>query len=178
MRRISDDCDTAAYRELEKIAVHADILLSSDCKEAADISDYLLMYHNKHGDYQLAAEYGKQSLKIAEDLFEPENPEIAKRQSNLALVLKDFGEYEEAAQLLRMALESDKKNFEPGHPSIARSQWNLAGMLYHLKEYEEAQELLQQAYNSFLNKLGADHPHTKGAQSWLNAVIDARGSRQ
>ncbi len=178
MARVGDEKDIQSYRELEKILPHADFLLSSDfikSDTAIDISNYLGWHYCKSGKYRLAEKYGRESLKLSEKHYKPEDPSIAIIQSNLAAVLKDLGELEEARDLLRQALESDQKNFEPGHSSIAIRQSNLAAVLKDLGELEEARDLLRQALESDQKNFKPGHPSIAISQSNLAVVLKDPG---
>ena len=173
MARTGDDADTRSFRDLEKIVPHAEYLLGRNFvknEQALDISNDLSWHHRKWGRYRLAETFGRKSLKIAVDTFDPGHPAIARSQSNLAMVLRDLGELEEARDLLRQALSSDLNSFGPGHPSIARSQSNLAEVLKDLGELEKARDLLEQAYRSLLEKFGPDHPLTRTVKNNLASV--------
>ncbi len=180
MKRVYDDRDVLAYQQLEKVVPHAEFFLSSEdvgIEDAIDITNCLNYHHRKWGRYRQAEQFGRKSLELAEKKFEPGHPSIARRQSNLALVLQDLGELTEARDLLRKALASDEKNFEPGHPSIAISQSNLAMVLKALGELTEARDLLRKAYEAFLKKLGPDDPYTKTVRGHLdNIQRSERGS--
>ena len=178
MSRVTDDKDTAAYRELDKILPHADILLGSEFTEApqkADMANYLRWHYKKKGVYRLSETYGKLALEIAEKHYEPGHKKIAEIQSNLALVLSDLGKYEAAELLMREALESDLKSFGKGHPTVAIRQSNLATVLQALGKYEAAELLLREALESDLKSFGKGHPTVAIRQSNLALVLKDLG---
>ncbi|MEE8584426.1 MAG: tetratricopeptide repeat protein [Acidobacteriota bacterium] len=176
LERVADDADTTAFRELEKVLPHGELLSSADGTEleaVIDLCNYLGWHHRKWGRYRLGAEWRRKALQQAQDGYPPDHPAIAVSQSNLALVLKDLGELEEARDLLRTALESDQRSFEPGHPTIAVRQSNLALVLKDLGELEEARDLLRAAHKSLLEGYGPDFPKTKTAAGNLAVVEKA-----
>ncbi|NQE06192.1 hypothetical protein C5S32_10015, partial [ANME-1 cluster archaeon GoMg1] len=151
MARVKDEKDSQSYYQLEKILPHAGILAYSEFIEtgqAIDLLNYLQWHNGKWGRYRVAEKHGRKALELSEKAYEPGHPTIAKRQSNMAAVLKYLGELKEARELLRKALESAQKSFEPGHPTIAISQSNLALVLRDLGELEEAKDLLHKALES------------------------------
>ncbi len=173
MGRVTDEKDVHSLRELEKILPHADHLLSSERKKterAIYISNYLSRHYQKLGKYRLAEKYGLISLDLSQHNFEPGHPNIAIRQQNLALVLKDLGDLEGAKELLQQALATDQQNYEPEHPKIATAQSNLALVLKALGDLEGAKDLSQQAFDAFLNKFGPQHPNTKIAKEILDSI--------
>ncbi len=178
MSRVEDDKDTAAYRELDKILPHADILLGSEFTEApqkADIADYFLWHYRNKGFYRSSETYGKLALEIAEKHYEPGHKKIAEIQSNLATVLKDLGKYEAAELLLREVVESFKKNLGADHPNVAVVQSNLATVLQSLGKYEAAEMLMREALESDLKSFGKGHPTVAITQSNLAMVFQALG---
>ncbi len=178
MRRVGDDKDMNAYRELDKIVPHADVLTASELtipEQAAGLSNYLLWHYMKKGVYGLSETYGRQALKIAENHYEPGHKEIATIQSNLATVLQDLGKYEAAEILLREVLESELKIYEPGHPSLAVTQSNLALVLGNLGKYEAAEILLREVLESESKIYEAGHPRLAVTQSNLAMVLQDLG---
>jgi hypothetical protein len=129
MGRVTDDQDTSAFRELEKVLPHGDFLLTSqpavEPGQEVDLGNYMMRHHRKWGRYRLAERYGRRSLSAALGHFEPGHPEIAISQSNLALVLADLGELEEAKALLKTAYTTFLEKLGPRHPHTQTAKNNL-----------------------------------------------------
>ena len=177
--RTGDDSDQAAYRELEAVLPHAEEVARDDSYADQQLSSFLLdrvgTHHWKHGRHRLAEAAMRQALALDEASYEAGHPEIATRQSNLALVLKALGELEEARDLLRQALASDEASYEAGHPEIATRQSNLALVLKDLGEPAEARDLLRQALASAEASFEPGHPEIAIDQSNLAAVLKDLG---
>ncbi|HLC16886.1 MAG TPA: toll/interleukin-1 receptor domain-containing protein [Thermodesulfovibrionia bacterium] len=162
MARCEDVKDFSAYKELEQIAIHADIVLSqhfADTEDSIKITNYLSLHHWRMGRYRLAEEYGRKAVSMAESHYEKGHATIAEMKNSLAMVLWDLGELAEAKELLRESLASVKKTFEPGHPEIATSQNNLAMVLRDLGELAEAKELIHEALESDKKTFEPGHPY-------------------
>lgn len=174
MRRALENPGAAVMREIEAMTPHAERLVAAGRlrpEEAADLSHHLGWHHRAMGRYVAARTASSSALRISEAAFEPGHPDIAARQSNLAIVLQDLGQPEEARDLLRKALAADEKTFAPGHPSIAVRQSNLALVLEDLGQLEEARELLRKALASNENAFEPGHPSVARSQSNLALVL-------
>ncbi|MFW6242475.1 MAG: tetratricopeptide repeat protein, partial [Thermodesulfobacteriota bacterium] len=174
MERASDDMDTAALRELGKMVPHAEHLLDAadvGDERAAEISNWLRWHYRNAGQYRNAERAGRLSLEWAERLHEPGHPEIAGRQSNLALVLQDLGELASARELLEQALHFFEESLPLGHPSIARCQSNLAFVLKDLGELAPARELFEKALESDEANFPPGHPSIAISQNNLATVL-------
>ncbi len=60
----------------------------------------------------------ERALRINETTFGPQHPTVAKRLSNLAVVLQDIGDAAGARPLLERALRIYEKTFGPEHPTM------------------------------------------------------------
>jgi len=178
MKATFNNPGVSVLRELDSLLPHAEVVLASDRLAADPVINLLGRVANHHQDMgrvSLARHFSAAALAKAEKSYEPGNPSIATRQSNLALVLQDLGQLEEARDLLKKALASDEKTFEPGHPSIARTQSNLALVLQDLGQPAEACDLLREALASDEKTFEAGHPSIAIRQSNLALVLKNLG---
>jgi Tetratricopeptide repeat len=53
---------------------------------------------------------------------------------------------------------------------------NLAALYYQTERSGQALPLIQRAIQIYTQTLGADHPHTQAAQSWLQPIQQAVAS--
>ena len=128
MARTTDEEDVHAYVELQKVLPHAEKLLASESVElehAIEIAGYLSRHYRSLGTYRLSEKYGRKSLLLCEGRFPKGSAEIATRQSNLAMVLKDLGELEEARDLACQAYDAFLNRLGPGHSytKTAKANW-------------------------------------------------------
>ena len=128
MRRVKDQADTQAYKELDPVVPHAEILAQAvgvEPQNSVGLWDCVGTHHQNHGRYMLAKGAMERSLREAEASYEPGHPSIAVSQSNLALVLQDLGELAEARDLLRKAYRSLHDKLGPNHPNTRKVLGNL-----------------------------------------------------
>jgi tetratricopeptide (TPR) repeat protein len=178
MHRARDDRDTASYQELEAVLPHAEAVLArSDLpsERGVEIVGDLGRHHKTLGRFQLAKPFYREALARAERNCPPGDPEIATRQSNLAVLLKDLGELTDARDLLRKALAADERSFPAGGTEIAIKQSNLALVLRNLGELPEARDLLRKALASDEQSYPAGHHTIAIRQSNLALVLQDLG---
>ena len=82
----------------------------------------------KRGQYTEAVNVAKEVLKVAEDTFGSEHPNVALSLNNLAVLYRAQGKYAEAEPLLKRALEIYEKAFGSDNLDVATSLNNLAGL--------------------------------------------------
>ena len=128
MSRSVEDPDADTLRELQLLAPYAEYLLGGGRlppEEAADLLSRMGTHHQTSGRFVSARDALTAALRISEKAFEPGHPSIARRQSNLALVLKELGRSEEARDLLGKAYAASLKRLGPDHPSTRTFKRNL-----------------------------------------------------
>ncbi|MBL8295486.1 MAG: tetratricopeptide repeat protein [Bryobacterales bacterium] len=178
MQRASLDADARTLRELEPLVPHAEHLLAGSAippTEFSLLASRLGTHYSAQGRYRDARRAKAAALASDEKTCQPGHPDIARGQSNLALVLQELGELEAARDLLRKALASDERSYPPGHPAIARRQSNLALVLRDLGELEGARELLEKALASDERSYPPGHSSIAVRQSNLATVLKALG---
>ena len=100
----------------------------------------------------------RRALKIDEDTFGEQHPNVATRLNNLAGLLRDTHRIEEAETLLRRALEIDVAVYGERHPTAAIRLNNLATLLQDTSRTEEAEPLLWRALEIDVAAFGEQHP--------------------
>ena len=181
MDRASLTPDAGTIGELNPLVPHAESLLTGSLIRPelfSRLAGRLGIHYQALGRYSDARRVLTAALASAEKTFEPGHPNIARRQSNLAMALRALGQVEEARDLLRTALASDQKTFQPGHPSIAIVQSNLALVLQDLGQLEEARDLLRTALASDEKTFQPGHPSVASTQSNLSLVLQDLGQLQ
>lgn len=168
------DPDAVLLRELDIVVPHAEALLLSNRltgENAVLLGSFIGKHHRTLGRYNLAKSFYERSLETAEKTYDAEDPFLATRQANLALVLQDLGRTQEACELLRKAYATDEKAYPPGHPELARSQSNLGVVLTELGQLEEARDLLEKALDSDRKSFPPGHPYIAMKQANLAVVL-------
>jgi len=178
MARVNDLSDIETFRDLEKVLLHAQILIEENLYKYDLLSSLftdIAKHHRNLGRYRLSEKFVRESVKVTKENNEPDRPSIGASQSNLALVLMDLGEFGEARKLLEEVLDMDKKNYPVDHPSIAITQSNLAIVLQELGEFQIARTLLEEALKSNKKNYESGHPSIATSQSNLATVLHDMG---
>ena len=178
MSRADLQSDARTIRDLELLVPHAEALLATGrlaTMDFCELSNKLGTHHQVSGRFLDAKRTLVAALASAENVFTPDNLDIAALQSNLAIVLRDIGELEEARNLQRQALAAAEKRAEPGHRAIAVKQSNLALVLKDLGELQEARDLLRKALASDEKTFDPGHPTIATDRSNLAVVLGDLG---
>ncbi len=128
LARTLEETDTAALSELEKVLPHGQAVLDTEIAEpeqAIEIADSIRWHQRRRGRYQLAKEAGQHALTLAKQTYALGHPEIAKDQSNLALVLQELGDLAGAKRLLIHSYEAFKHLLGEDHPNTLTVKGNL-----------------------------------------------------
>ena len=80
----------------------------------------------KRGKYLEAVDVAKDALKVAEETFGSEHPNMALSLSNLAILYHEQGKYVEADLLYKRALAISEKALGKDHPEVATVLENMA----------------------------------------------------
>jgi len=108
--------------------------------------------------YPEAESVYEEALKVAEDTFGSDHPNVAISLNNLAGLYISKGNYAEIEPLYERALEIVEKAHGPDHPDVAISLKNLAELYYNQGRYAEAEPLYKRSLKILEKVLGPDHP--------------------
>ena len=97
------------------------------------------------GEFQEARKYYERALKIDEQVYGPDHPDVARDVNNLGSVLQDLGEFQEARKCYERALKIDEQVYGPDHPKVAIRVNNLGSVLQDLGEFQEARKCYERA---------------------------------
>jgi tetratricopeptide (TPR) repeat protein len=100
----------------------------------------------------------KEALKVAEQTFGPDHPNVASSLNNLAEVYRAQESYADAEPLLKRALELREKALGPDHPAVAESLDNLVWLYIVQENYKKAEPLQKRALAILEKVKGPDHP--------------------
>lgn len=122
------------------------------------------------GRYAPAMVSAKEALRVAENTFGPDHPDVAVSLSNLAELYRSQGRYAETEPLYRRALAIREKALGLGHPEVGASLNNLALLYVSLGRYAEAETLYRRSLEIKENAFGPDHPDVALGLNNLAAV--------
>jgi tetratricopeptide (TPR) repeat protein len=100
----------------------------------------------------------ERALKIGEQGFGPEHPNVAIRLNNLAQLYQDTNRLAEAEPLMERALKIDEKSYGPEHPNVAIRLNNLAQLYQDTNRLAEAEPLMERALKIDEKSFGREHP--------------------
>ncbi len=97
----------------------------------------------KRGQYLEAIDVAKDALKVAEETFGSEHPNMAFSLSNLAILYYEQGKYVEAELHYKRALAISEKALGKDHPDVATVLENMAALYEKIWKKDEAKELAE-----------------------------------
>jgi len=99
----------------------------------------------QQGRYSEAVNVAKEALKVAENTFGPDHPNVAASMNNLAELYRAQGKYAEAEPLYKRALKIWEKALGPDHPDVATVLENLAGLYKEIGRKDKAKKFEERA---------------------------------
>ena len=125
--------------------------------DTAWLLDRAGVYLHEHAQFADARALLERALAIAETVYGPSHPEVARRLNNLASTLHDLGSAEDARPLQERALAIAEATHGPDHPDVAIDLHNLALTLLDLGLAAEARPLQERALALTEQDYGPDH---------------------
>jgi tetratricopeptide (TPR) repeat protein len=161
------EVDYGPYARYERCLPHAQecAQLIEQEQFTSDAASTLLhqtgIYLWTHARYAEAEAFFQQSLRIWEQAYGPDHPQVAYPLNGLAILYREQGKYAEAEPLYQRALRIREHALGPDHPQVAYPLTNLARLYREQGKYAEAEPLYQRALRIREKALGPDHPHTR-----------------
>ena len=109
------------------------------------------------GRYAQAMPSATQSLRLAEDTFGSDHPNVAASLNILANLYHAQGQYAQAEPLYKRSLEIREKARGPDHPDVATGLNNLANLYKTQGQYAQAEQLYKRSLAIREKALGPDH---------------------
>ncbi len=116
---------------------------------------FLILYRNQK--YTEAEEIGKEALKVAEEIYGPEDFNVTVSLNNLGLLYFTMRRYPESEQLLNRALAINQKIFGNDNARVATDLNNLAEVYRVQKKYDDAIFLYNRAIKIMEKHYGREH---------------------
>jgi tetratricopeptide (TPR) repeat protein len=117
----------------------------------------------------------ERALRLKEEAYGPEHPEVAAGLGNLGLVLQDLGELAEARRCQQRALCLTEGACGPDHPLVAVTLGNLGRVLADLGELAEARRCQERALRLKERAHGPEHPSVAITLGNLGRVLTDLG---
>ncbi|MBI2471560.1 MAG: tetratricopeptide repeat protein, partial [Planctomycetes bacterium] len=115
----------------------------------------------------------RRALRIDEQSFGENHPNVAISLNNLAGLLYDTNRLSEAEPLMRRTLRIDEQSFGENHPKVAIRLDNLAQLLLATNRLSEAEPLMRRALRIFESSLGAEHTNVATQLNNLAQLLQA-----
>jgi serine/threonine-protein kinase len=113
----------------------------------------------------------REALAVAASEPHPDELNVAKAQSNIAMALQTQSRYVEAVPLQEQALATDEKMLGADHAATMAARRDLALTEHHLGHYAKARAMLEQVIAAQRSKLGNEHPAIAGSEINLGIVL-------
>jgi tetratricopeptide (TPR) repeat protein len=164
-------------KALEYLLQAAGILekLGTDPKGLAAVYNSLGGHYHLQANHAAALKYYEKGLKLRQQEFGPNDPEVAKNLDNLADVFMDVGEFLKALDYYEKARGIFVKKHGERHPDSAINQYLLAKAQAELGNLDEALESSRKALDFVQSYFGRFHGHTAAILSNLSSIYAQRG---
>jgi tetratricopeptide (TPR) repeat protein len=136
------------------------------------------LYLRTRGEFDEAKTALQRALKIDEQVYGPDHPNVARDVNNLGLVLRDLGDLQEARKCFERALKIDEQVYGPDHPQVAIYVNNLGSVLRDLGDLQEARKCYERALKIDEQVYGPDHPQVAIYVNNLGNVLRDLGDLQ
>ena len=100
----------------------------------------------------------ERAVRIGEQAFGPDHPDVATDVNNLGGVFQDLGDLPGARQAFERALKIGEQAFGPDHPQVASFVNNLGSVLRALGDLPGARQAFERALKIDEQAFGPDHP--------------------
>ena len=130
----------------------------NDDADLGRLSSELSLIFGAIGNYNRRLEFSQKAVKIYEEVFDCEHPELAISYNNIADTYNSLGNFEKSMEFNLKALKIKEKVFVEDHSSLATSYHNIGLTYQDLGNYEKALEYQKKSIKIDENVLVKDHP--------------------
>ncbi|MGD0363720.1 MAG: tetratricopeptide repeat protein [Bryobacteraceae bacterium] len=113
-----------------------------------------------------AEQHYRQALRMLENQFGPDDPDLVFALNNLGSLMMARGRLTEAARLRERSLELRARTYPPADPAVLRAVENLAAVRLAQKQYAEAERLFEQSRKAWEDR----QPNSPEAAIALNGL--------
>lgn len=115
-------------------------------QDLAEVLQKAAHYLSDRGRYEQAEPLYERALRIGQQIWGPEHPQVASTLCDLAFLYDNLGQYQQAESLFQRALSLWESVRGPAHPASARPLYGLGTIWWKQGNYEQAERVYQQAY--------------------------------
>jgi len=139
-------------------------------KNLATLANNLALIYQALGQLEKALEFQMKSLKIREEILDPNHPDLATSYNNLATIYKALGQLEKALEFQMKSLKIREEILDPKHPDLAQSYNNLATIYLEQKNYQDAHNYCRRAVEILQINFPDGHPNLDTSLGWLKEI--------
>ena len=141
--------------------------------EAAGLLWNVLGYHLRRvAENEEAMAEHERALRLTEQVYRAEHPNVAAAANNLGMALQDLGDYEGARAAYERALAIGEQALGAEHPLVATYANNLGLVLKDLGDYQGAKENYERALRILVKGLPEGHPNIRKARRNLEKLLE------
>jgi tetratricopeptide (TPR) repeat protein len=127
------------------------------------------------GDLEGALNYAQRSLKIDENVYGPDHPEVAVRSTNIGVILLEKGDLDGALDYTQRALKIDERFYGSDHPNVALCANNIGQILKEKGNLNEALTYTRRALEIDEKLYGPDHPEVARDANNIGEILHSKG---
>ncbi len=160
----TESSDVRTWPILDVLRPHTELIArTADLAKITEPTSRLMgglgSYLYTKGLYHKAEQWMRRSLKIDEECFGSDHPDVAADITDLAELLRATNRLDEAESMYRRAVKIFEKTFVKNHPNIATAISNLAVLLRDTNRLSEAEPLMRRALEVDESSFGPEHPN-------------------
>jgi len=128
------------------LTVAAALPESAEDQDLAEALQKAAHYLSDRGRYEQAEPLYQRALRIGQQIWGPEHPQVAETLCDLAYLSYVLGQYQQAEPLFQRALSIWEHVLGPTHPALARPLHGLGTICWKQGNYDQAEQAYQRAY--------------------------------
>ena len=128
------------------LTVAAALPESAEDQDLAEALQKAAHYLSDRGRYEQAEPLYQRALRIEQQIWGPEHPQVAETLCDLAYLSYVLGQYQQAEPLFQRALSIWEHVLGPTHPALARPLHGLGTICWKQGNYDQAEQAYQRAY--------------------------------
>lgn len=126
-------------------------------------------------EYERAKEFCERALRLNEQIYGPDHPQVAVNFNNLGLVMQQQGDLAGARACYDRALHIAEGAFGPEHAMVAAISSSLGSVLNEQGDLAGARTCYERALHIHEQVSGPDHPDVAAAANTLGRVLRSLG---
>jgi tetratricopeptide (TPR) repeat protein len=116
---------------------------SAEDQDLAEALWKAALYLSERGRFGQAEPLYQRALRIGQQIWGPEHPQVASMLCDLACLSNELGQYQQAEPLFQRALSIREYLLGPAHPALARPLYGLGTICWKQGNYDQAEQAYQ-----------------------------------